>query len=211
MRISPYVYAIAVLTVFLGTIFGFQAAGFWSISGKVTSRGEAIQPSADDVDTIKGWMTLEQITSTYDVPLSEILAQFDLPPDTPASTPIKDLESDEFSVTNLRGWLQNQVEPIPTATSVALTQPPTAIPTLITTVAAITPLPTEHIEAEQTITGKTTFQEVLDWGVNPEVIKQIIGSDLPSLGTVIKDFVTQNGIQFSTVKTDLQNEVDKIK
>jgi hypothetical protein len=211
MRISPYVFAIAVLVVFLGTIFGFQASGFWSVSGKVTGGGEAIQPSADDVNTIKGWMTLEQITSTYHVPLEEILTQFNLRPDTPPSTPIKDLESKEFSVSNLREWLQNWGAPKPTATYSSNTQLPTAIPTIEPMVSAVTLLPIEHMETEQTITGKTTFQDVLDWGVKPELIEQIIGSDLPPTDTVIREYVTQQGMQFSSVKTALQNEIDKIK
>ncbi len=105
MRLNPIVYGILVLFVFLGTILGFQAAGFWSVSGKLTAAGDTQQPSAVDVNTIKGWMTLEQITATYDVPLAEILRQFDLPADTPAATAIKDLESDLFSVTELRTWL----------------------------------------------------------------------------------------------------------
>jgi hypothetical protein len=110
MRIHPLIYGILVLSVFLGTILGFQAAGFWSVSGKLTADGEAVQPSAADVNSIKGWMTLEQITVTYDVSLSDILEQFDLPGDTPASTAVKDLESDIFSVTELRAWLLEQTQ-----------------------------------------------------------------------------------------------------
>lgn len=105
MRIQPFIYGILVLSVFLGTILGFQAAGFWSVSGKLTADGEAVQPSAADVNSIKGWMTLEQITVTYDVSLTEILERFNLPNDTPASTPLKELESDIFSVIGLRTWL----------------------------------------------------------------------------------------------------------
>ena len=63
MRIKPYIFGILVLVVFLGTILAFQAAGIWSISGKTTASGEAVQPSADDVNTIKGWMTLDQIVN----------------------------------------------------------------------------------------------------------------------------------------------------
>jgi hypothetical protein len=108
MRIHPIIYGVLVLSIFLGTILGFQAAGFWSVSGKLTANGEAVQPAAADVNSIKGWMTLEQITATYNVSLTEILERFDLPRDTPASTPLKDLESDIFSVTELRAWLPDQ-------------------------------------------------------------------------------------------------------
>jgi hypothetical protein len=74
-----------------------------------------------------------------------------------------------------------------------------------------TPSSTEHIVPEKTVTGQTTFQDLLDWGVPEETIQGIIGGDLPALGTKVKDYVTQQGIQFSTIKTALQAEVDKTR
>lgn len=108
MKINPFVYSVIVLTVFLGVIFSAQGFGFWSTSGKVDSSGQAIQPSAADVNTIKGWMTLEQVSTAFSVPVPEILAAFDLPADTSASTALKDLESDTFDITALRTWLSER-------------------------------------------------------------------------------------------------------
>ncbi len=108
MKINPFVYGVLVLVVFLGVIFGFQGADVWSTSGKVTTSGERIQPSAADVNTIKGWMTLEQVSTTFNVPVTDILSGFNLPADTPASTALKDLESDSFDITTLRTWLQER-------------------------------------------------------------------------------------------------------
>lgn len=112
MRINPILYGVLVLTVFFGIILGFQAAGKWSISGKVTADGEAVQPFVADVNSIKGWMTLEQIATTFNVPLADLLKQFSLPADTPPTTAIKDLESDTFDTTSLRDWLQSLTQPI---------------------------------------------------------------------------------------------------
>jgi hypothetical protein len=106
MKINPFVYGVIVVIVFLGIIFGFQQAGVWSTSGKVGSSGERVQPSAADVNTIKGWMTLEQLSATFNIPVADILSAFNLPGDTPASTAIKDLESDDFDIPALRTWLQ---------------------------------------------------------------------------------------------------------
>ena len=111
MRINPIIYGVLVLTIFFGIILGFQAAGICSISGKVTANGEAVQPSVADVNTIKGWMTLEQIATTFNVPLADLLKQFSLPADTPPTTAIKDLESDTFDTTSLRDWLQSLTQP----------------------------------------------------------------------------------------------------
>jgi hypothetical protein len=84
---------------------GAKAAGVWSVSGKLTSTGEKVQPTGTNVDQIKGWMTLDDVSSAYQVPVAEIVAAFELPPDTPGTTQLKSLESPTFSVTNLRKWL----------------------------------------------------------------------------------------------------------
>lgn len=113
MKINPYVYGFIVLLVFLGIIFGFQMAGVWSTSGKVTSGGQAVQPSSGDVNSIKGWMSLKQISSSYNIPVEEILVAFNLPLDTPDTTPIKELESETFDLPTLRSWLESYQLPVP--------------------------------------------------------------------------------------------------
>jgi LysM repeat protein len=217
MRIKPIVYGIFVLTLYFGIIFGFKAAGFWSVTGKTGAGGEQVQPSAGDVNTIKGWMTLEQISETYQVPTAEIIQQFDLPADTPASTAIKDLESEQFSVANLRAWLQIRTQPTIEApqvesTTAESTQTATQLPAASPTAeATATPEPTVHTAVDRTITGQTTFQQLLDWGVAQEAVEQVIGAALPSPDTVIKDHVTAKGLQFGTVKSQLQALVDQVK
>jgi len=212
MRINPVVYGILVLVAFMGTIGLFQAAGIWSVSGKVTADGETAQPLATDVNTIKGWMTLDQITTTYNVSLVQIIQQFELPADTTASTAIKDLESDLFSVTNLRTWLESRTEPavaLPTNTAVFATpQINTPIPEITI---EITQTPTVHVAPERTVTGKTTFQDLLDWGVKKDFIEQTIGGALPAPSILVKDFATGNGLDFPTIKSIIQAEVDKTK
>jgi hypothetical protein len=108
MKINPFVFGVIVLAIFLGVIFGFQGAGVWSTSGKVGASGERIQPSAADVNTIKGWMTLEQVSTAFSVPIADIVSAFNLPAATPASTALKDLESDSFDIPALRAWLQER-------------------------------------------------------------------------------------------------------
>jgi hypothetical protein len=108
MKINPFVYGVIVVSVFLGIIGGFQIAGVWSTSGKVSGSGERVQPSAADVNSIKGWMTLEQVSTTFNIPVADILSAFHLPADTPAATALKDLESAAFDIPALRTWLQEQ-------------------------------------------------------------------------------------------------------
>jgi hypothetical protein len=108
MKINPFIYGIIVLLVFFGIIISFQQAGVWSTSGKVNSSGGQVQPSAGDVNSIKGWMTLEQVSATFKIPVTEILSAFNLPADTPGTTALKDLESDSFDIPSLRTWLQER-------------------------------------------------------------------------------------------------------
>ncbi|MBA4384635.1 MAG: hypothetical protein C0410_07855 [Anaerolinea sp.] len=210
MKINPIVYGIVVITVFFGIIFGFQAAGVWSTSGKVDSSGKAIQPSVSDPGTIKGWMTLEQVVTTYDVTLDEILTQFNLPVTTPITTAVKDLESDTFDTSALIDWLESRnlpnVDPTATLESIVTTPLPTLFATEILETA--TPLATEHLAPDRTITGKTTFQELLDWGVTMEVIQKTFGGEKPEPGLIIKDYVVEKGLEFSEIKTILQSEID---
>ena len=113
MKINPFVYGIFVLLVFLGIIIGFQQAGVWSTSGKVNASGQQVQPSAEDVNTLKGWMTLEQVSTAFGAPVAEILSTFDLPADTPSTTALKDLEGNTFDIPSLRAWLQERSKSAP--------------------------------------------------------------------------------------------------
>lgn len=69
----------------------------------------------------------------------------------------------------------------------------------------------EAESTERAVKGKTTFQEVLDWGVPQAVIEQIMGVPMPNPLTKIKDFCAEQGLDFETIKVALQAEVDKAK
>lgn len=71
--------------------------------------------------------------------------------------------------------------------------------------------PTARIPSENTITGQTTFQDLLDWGIPQEAIEAIIGDKMPSPQVIIKDFVTGKGLEFSSIKVRFQEEADKFK
>ena len=226
MRIKPTYLGIFILVVFMGTVYAFRAAGVWSVSGKVDNQGQSIQPLREDTSSIKGWMTLEQITSVYGVKLEEIVTRFNLPADTSLSTAVKDLESDTFSVEGLREWLESrqaapegQAEPTEQA---ALTEqaeqaaaptnqaeaPEERAPQNQAQGQANTE---EHDPAERTVTGQTTFHDLLDWGLTAEAIGQVIGASMPEPATLVKDFVTQGGGSFGPLKNALQDAVDQIR
>ena len=65
-------------------------------------------------------------------------------------------------------------------------------------------------ETDYTVKGKTTFGELLAWGVPQEVIEQLIGASIPDPAMTVKDYASANGLDFETLKTALQAEVDKL-
>lgn len=73
-----------------------------------------------------------------------------------------------------------------------------------------TPNPKQDPE-EWKIAGKTTFQDLLDWGVMQEDIEKIIDQPLPSANLLIKDWATSQGVSFSILKSQLQALVDAVK
>jgi hypothetical protein len=62
-----------------------------------------------------------------------------------------------------------------------------------------------------TVKGKTTFGELLQWGVPQETIEKLIGASLPDPAMILKDYASANGLNFETLKPALQAEVDKLK
>lgn len=76
-----------------------------------------------------------------------------------------------------------------------------------------TPLLETHEEVvDYVVKGKTTFAEILEWGVEPETVESILGMEMPvAKGVLIRDFCTTNTLSFETIKTALQAEVDKVK
>ncbi len=66
-------------------------------------------------------------------------------------------------------------------------------------------------ESDRTIKGKTTFGEILNWGVPRETVEAIIGGPIPAPSITPKDYCLEKGLSFEDIKTRLQAEVDKAK
>ena len=67
---------------------------------------------------------------------------------------------------------------------------------------------TTHDEGAAIVSGKTTFYELLDWGVTEEQIETVIGAEMPGTALLVRDYCTQNGLQFGQIKGELQVFVD---
>ena len=106
MRLPAPLLGVIVLVLFLGTVATAAAAGAWTTSGRTTGGGGRVELATGAAPAeVKGWMAVGDVADAFGVPLTELIAAFDLPSDTAPSTPLKELESDAFSVALLREWL----------------------------------------------------------------------------------------------------------
>lgn len=64
---------------------------------------------------------------------------------------------------------------------------------------------TEHTVEERLVKGKTTFEEVITWGIKKEKVEEIIGGKIPAPGMTISDYCRQKGLAFSTIKDKLNS------
>jgi NAD-dependent dihydropyrimidine dehydrogenase PreA subunit len=96
-RLNPYVLGGLVLLLFMAPVVTAQATGNWSASRKA--------PTGASVEELKGAMMLGNVATAYRVPMHEIVRAFDLPPDTPPTATLKDLQSQGLTIPALRSWL----------------------------------------------------------------------------------------------------------
>ncbi len=72
-----------------------------------------------------------------------------------------------------------------------------------------------HEESEQsedrTIKGKTTFNDLLEWGLSKEDIEAALGMEMGARALPIRDFCKEKEIEFSSVKAELQSKVDALE
>jgi hypothetical protein len=61
------------------------------------------------------------------------------------------------------------------------------------------------------IKGKTTFGELISAGMQQALIEQLIGGPLPSSAMTLKDYATSKALDFETLKSAIQAEMDKLK
>lgn len=90
------------------------------------------------------------------------------------------------------------------STADAIVQPAVAA----TTVPNATPQTSSEQATDRTVKGSTTFQDLLDWGVSQAEIESILGESMPAAETVIKNYYTDQGLEFSATKSLFQAAVD---
>lgn len=90
MKIHRYVLPVLVVGALLGSVAVAQLTGQWVTSGKAMVQRDAA--GAADPQGIKGWMTLQQVSDTYGIPLAELYVRIGATTAIAPETALKDLE-----------------------------------------------------------------------------------------------------------------------
>lgn len=67
----------------------------------------------------------------------------------------------------------------------------------------------EEEKEEASLTGKTTFRDLLDWGLSQEEIEEVIGMEMGPPTQALRDFFMEQGLEFSSAKDALQKRLDQ--
>lgn len=67
----------------------------------------------------------------------------------------------------------------------------------------------DESDEDTAIKGKTTFQELMDWGLDREEIEEVIGMPIGPPDQAVRDFMIEQGIDFGAYKEELQRRLDE--
>lgn len=90
VRISKYIYGFLIIAILLGGIGIAKLVGVWEVSAKYNLDGSEVV--LIDVDDIKGYMSLDEVISSFNLDKEEMYQYMKFPADLPTSTLFKDIK-----------------------------------------------------------------------------------------------------------------------
>ncbi|MBI9106362.1 MAG: 4Fe-4S binding protein [Spirochaetales bacterium] len=85
--IKPMVVGISILVVYFGGIAIAKAAGLYPLLPEAITEETVIT----DVDTLKGYMSLSDISTVMNIPLEEVYSRMQIPAEVPGDIPVKEI------------------------------------------------------------------------------------------------------------------------
>lgn len=116
MTVNKFLMPILVIATLLGSAVVAKATGDWSVSGREMFDTQNLTAGED----VRGWMTLEQLSQGFAIPLDELYAILAIPVEVEPNTALKDLEKvlPDFEVSVVRDRIEdylNQPSPHPSS------------------------------------------------------------------------------------------------
>ena len=112
MRVNKFLLPLFGVVPMVAIVLIAQLTGNWSTSGRATVDLANMKP-----EDIKGWMTWQEVSDGFGIPLDELYALTGVPKDIPPTTAMKDMEGllDGFETTTVRevvaAYLAGDVQP----------------------------------------------------------------------------------------------------
>ena len=163
MRVNPIFVPLLFVFVLLGTVFGSQLLGLWSVTGR-SAVNTANMTAAD----LKGWMTLTDVMTGIKISKPELYDLMKIPADVPETAALKDLEKivPGFETSTLRDALtaRGAVAPAPVQAA------PTAVAPTPVAPAPVAPAPVAPAiqpTVRITGTGALSATHATDDGLRP--------------------------------------------
>ena len=116
MRVNKFLLPLFGVVPMVAIVLIAQLTGTWSTSGRATVDLASMKP-----EDIKGWMTWQEVSDGFGIPLDELYALTGVPNDIPPTTAMKDMEGllDGFETPTVReivtAYLAGDVPPVDTA------------------------------------------------------------------------------------------------
>jgi len=198
MRVHRYVLPAIVVVALFGSVLVGQLTGDWATTGKgdipLTASG------VPDPEGIKGWMTLQDVSATYGVPLADLYAGLNVPADVPDTTAMKDLEKiiPDFETSTARLWVANYQAANPGAVPAPAATAPAA-----STGETPTPVPPGGRLPASEIKGRMTLTEIAEQCQVPVsyILEQMKLDANQDPNQAIKDLADKHGLEVDTIRT----------
>ncbi|MEO6063576.1 MAG: hypothetical protein ABIQ99_16725 [Thermoflexales bacterium] len=110
MRVNPLIVPLLFVFVLLGSVFGSQQLGLWSVTGRT-----AVDVTNMTAADLKGWMKLTEVMHGIRISKTDLYDLMKIPADVPETAALKDLEKivPEFETSTLRDALTARAAPAP--------------------------------------------------------------------------------------------------
>ena len=209
MRVNKYLVPAVMVIALLGSVLVAKATGRWIVSGKQMIDVE----NMTSVNEIKGWMTLEQVSTGFQIPQAELYQLLGIPREIPFDTPLKEMEKliAGFEVSAVRDAVAQRIgegyqAPETHEPEQAATPTPESTPTAAVEHAprsdgsgdgtGPTPLPQGQVLAASEIKGRHTLQEIASQCQVPlaELLEALDLPESTGVHTSLKDLVSAGNI-----------------
>ena len=237
MRAQSKYMAIIIVAVFFVGIGASMAFNLWrTTSSKIPARYKEGEHAGEyNPGDIRGSYAFSDVSAAFKIPVEDLAKAFGLADEAnPGELRCKDLEArygatdrGEVGVDSVRYFVALYTGlPYTPEESTLLLSPALSLlrdkvgeqtlaevreRTITVSAAAASGGASAHegsSEDDRTVKGKTTFGELLQWGVTREEIEAIPGLKVGKSGETVRDWCVDNDLEFPTVKEKLQQLVD---